>query len=148
MADDSGEYAASSSAVVYRFFDETGRLLYVGMTSVGVARWFDHSISQPWWSEVANATVSHFASVEEALDVERLAIINEDPLHNVTHKHKARPRTVIKPRRRGGSVYRESARGRWIAQVSSGPRGGRTVRRIYRHSREEAELALLSLNAA
>lgn len=70
---------------LYRFFAEDGTLLYVGITSIGAARWKQHSKAQPWWHEVATTTTEHFPTREQALAAEKTAIIEEHPLHNVVH---------------------------------------------------------------
>lgn len=47
-----------------------------------------------------------------------------------------------------GSVYRRASDGRWVATVSRGKRGDRTIVTVYRHSRAEALDALADLRRA
>jgi hypothetical protein len=37
---------------LYRFFDEHGALLYVGITNNPGRRWSQHETDKPWWHEV------------------------------------------------------------------------------------------------
>lgn len=46
-----------------------------------------------------------------------------------------------------GSLYRRASDGRWVAAISSGPRGSRKIRRVYRHTRAEAKAALEELRS-
>lgn len=133
------------SAIVYRFYDRAGALLYVGMTTVGPVRWGEHAVSQPWWGDVAHVTVVHCATVEEALTAEARAIQLEDPRYNVIHKRKSTvnlPARPYRPRRAAGSIYQRASDGRWIAAVSRGGRSNRRKIVVYRNTREEAERAL------
>lgn len=137
---------AVSAATVYRFFDADGSLLYVGMTTLGPARWSQHATLQPWWQDVATATVAHYPSVEAALHAETAAILAEQPVHNVMHRN---PRPIRPPRIRphgAGSVYQRQD-GRWIAQISLGWQGfGRRPIRTA-SSRAEAELIVVEMLA-
>lgn len=67
---------------VYRLFDETDRLLYVGITCDLALRLADHKLCKPWWSVVVRVEVEMFSSRAEALAEERDAIATEVPLHN------------------------------------------------------------------
>lgn len=71
---------------LYRFFDDQGRLLYIGVTSV--PRWDGgHRLDKPWWGQVAEAKVEHFDDRATALTAERYAIKHESPEHNVAHNN-------------------------------------------------------------
>ena len=80
---------------LYRFFDATGALLYVGITLNPGARWTTHSKEKPWWAEVASVTVEQFPDRESVLAAERAAIINEGPTYNVVHNQGGKAATVI-----------------------------------------------------
>ena len=67
------------SGSVYRMFDQDGALLYVGATGSMPRRLQQHAGSRPWWHEVAQITVQHFDTMDEALKVELAAIIAESP---------------------------------------------------------------------
>jgi hypothetical protein len=72
---------------LYRFFDRSGRLLYIGITVAAAARWGQHSWDKSWWNEVATCTIQHFPRRSTALAAERAAIRSEKPLHNVQHNN-------------------------------------------------------------
>lgn len=73
----------SVATTVYRFFDASDRLLYVGVTHRARQRIADHAADKDWWADVVRATFEHFPSRHEALKAEARAISLEDPLHNV-----------------------------------------------------------------
>jgi predicted GIY-YIG superfamily endonuclease len=74
---------------IYRFFDASGRLLYVGITFNIVSRWAKHRRKQPWWSEVRRARVTCFQGDGIARQHELEAIVKENPVYNI-----ARPKAV------------------------------------------------------
>ena len=69
---------------LYRFFDEGGALLYVGITANLEARWLDHERGKPWWPQVVEKPVEWFDNRPTALTAELKAIKAEHPIHNVT----------------------------------------------------------------
>lgn len=70
---------------LYRFFDRSDVLLYVGITADLPARIKNHSKGKPWWTQIHNITVEHFDTRQDALDAERKSIREEKPLHNAQH---------------------------------------------------------------
>lgn len=77
--------------VVYRMYDATDRLLYVGC-SVGMARRLAvHQMQTRWFPDVTRMTLVHFTNEDDALAAERMAIETEAPLHNVHFNRKRRP---------------------------------------------------------
>jgi hypothetical protein len=68
---------------LYRFFNEGGALLYVGITANLEERWLDHERRKPWWPQVAEKTVEWFDSRPPARAAELKAILEERPIHNV-----------------------------------------------------------------
>lgn len=72
-------------ATLYRFFDEDGTLLYIGISENPLARLDAHVTSQLWWSHVRSATFEHCGTRTEALKAEEAAIRAERPAFNVTH---------------------------------------------------------------
>ncbi len=86
------------AASVYRFYDERGKLLYVGVTSRGMNRFSEHGQMKKWWPRVRTTKVEHFATYQEALRAERTAIRSEAPVHNIQNNPLGRYR-----QRRGGS---------------------------------------------
>jgi predicted GIY-YIG superfamily endonuclease len=73
--------------VLYRFFNATGQLLYIGITMNPPQRFRDHRESKEWWTEVAGITVENYPNRTALADAERRAIKVEHPLHNVTHNN-------------------------------------------------------------
>ena len=70
------------SSYVYRLYDGSGALLYVGKAD-DVARRLGQHRRQPWWPEVVHATQEQFASAQQALEAEDRAIAVERPKYNV-----------------------------------------------------------------
>lgn len=70
---------------LYRFYDRTDVLLYVGITVDLPTRIKQHLSGKPWWSQVANMRVEHYPTRAEALEAERVAIETEGPLYNDQH---------------------------------------------------------------
>lgn len=70
---------------LYRYFDTSDRLLYIGISLSTVARAMGHKREAGWWGTWARSTVERFDTRAQALEAERLAIIREKPLHNVIH---------------------------------------------------------------
>lgn len=71
--------------VLYRFFDATDVLLYVGITVDFTARFAQHRAEKEWIGQVANIRLEHYPNRGEALKAEREAILREKPLWNGTH---------------------------------------------------------------
>jgi predicted GIY-YIG superfamily endonuclease len=83
-------------ATVYRCYDKDERLLYVGMTSGRMRRFFRHSSDKEWWREIVRLELAHFETVEQAKEAETEAIIKESPKHNTLHnRHGLRPQSNI-----------------------------------------------------
>jgi predicted GIY-YIG superfamily endonuclease len=74
----------SRHSCVYRFYDWSNRLLYVGVSDNLPRRLIEHEADKEWWWEVAWVKVEHWNSREEALAVEAIAIRTEKPRYNRT----------------------------------------------------------------
>lgn len=72
---------ADVETIVYRFYAEDGRLLYVGITEEVAKRFLRHS-ERLWWPEALTVRLEVYAARSEALAVEAHAISNEAPVHN------------------------------------------------------------------
>lgn len=70
---------------VYRYFDQGGLLLYVGITARGIARQREHNADKEWWPFVARQEVDHFESREAAAKRERHLIRQFHPPFNKQH---------------------------------------------------------------
>jgi len=86
--------------ILYRLYDKDGELLYVGITSDVVSRMAGHRADKFWWEEVAEKRFEYMESRAELEAAERIAIIRERPLYNITY-NPDRPTTTprVKPRR-------------------------------------------------
>jgi hypothetical protein len=73
----------SERAAVYRLFDSSDALLYVGCSQGpdGRAKW--HRRHQPWGTDIARHDATWHESRIEALRAEAAAISHESPIHNV-----------------------------------------------------------------
>ncbi len=66
---------------VYRYFDASGRLLYVGSTSTRAIRRAYHS-AKDWSADIADERYEDFDDIEDARLAEVKAIFSENPIHN------------------------------------------------------------------
>lgn len=80
-----------SPHALYRFYSDSGQLLYVGITNNPGARFSQHQADKPWWHDVAGISVEKHETRQDALAAEARAIEVERPLHN-----KVRPRLASK----------------------------------------------------
>lgn len=71
--------------VLYRMFDESNALLYVGVTANFGQRMRRHQAEKPWWPFAVTIKLEHFETREAALNAERNAILHEKPACNVVH---------------------------------------------------------------
>lgn len=70
---------------LYRFYDRTERLLYVGITSNPPARFVQHRQMKQWWELVETIKLSRFDTRREVIQAEAIAIRDEEPIFNVSH---------------------------------------------------------------
>jgi hypothetical protein len=74
-------------AYVYRLYDDSGALLYIGKTyDVGVRLYWgptSHALTKDWFPQVSRVVVQTFSSDADALAAEAHAIHTEAPRHNV-----------------------------------------------------------------
>lgn len=74
------------TAILYRYFDANGGLLYIGMTE----RWTDRAAqheSKPWVKLAASVTMEQFPDRATLAEAERAAITSEKPTFNVMHNN-------------------------------------------------------------
>lgn len=111
---------------LYRLYDASDRLLYVGISNNPESRWKSHLYGVASWPQlVASRTATWFASREEAEEAEVIAIKSEAPRFNGTHNFieaTFSPRIwsspINGPRKREGisaRVSEELASGHWLA---------------------------------
>jgi predicted GIY-YIG superfamily endonuclease len=126
----------SVPTTLYRFFDSAGRLLYIGVTSVGPSRWSEHEHHRKWWALVARVEAEHFPDRASALAAEKAAIKAEQPPWNIQHRLPRNPKQLPKTRRHGtGTVIERDGRWSFICRI-----GGRQK---WINVRTEAEARLL-----
>jgi len=70
---------------LYRFYNSTGELLYVGISLSAITRATQHKKQKSWWHEVARMDVSPIADHFDPRIVERQTIIAERPRFNIQH---------------------------------------------------------------
>lgn len=81
---------------LYRFYNDGGQLLYVGITNDPPRRMTEHSQDKAWWPQVRGMTVDWYPDRDAVLAAERRAIRIEHPLHNSQHRH-AKPKAKAGP---------------------------------------------------
>lgn len=72
-----------SEPVVYRIFDATGRLIYIGATSNATQRLAYHRTQSWWWALADRVEVESHEDKASAHDAEWAAIAAEDPAFNL-----------------------------------------------------------------
>lgn len=85
--------ASGERTMLYRFYDEPGDLLYVGITDDPHIRWAAHARNRDnlWWERVRVVHTEWYPTRTEAEGAEVAAIQREKPQYNVSH--------VLVPRR-------------------------------------------------
>lgn len=68
---------------LYRFFDASDRLLYVGATSLLAGRVAGHRKQAKWWDVAVMCRMERYSTLREALRAEAVAIATEHPIHNI-----------------------------------------------------------------
>lgn len=77
----------TESTVLYRYFAESGELLYVGISKTFANRAQQHNQGSSWFHESVTVTLEHFDTRKEALAAEARAIKNEQPVYNIVHNN-------------------------------------------------------------
>jgi hypothetical protein len=77
----------STPTSLYRYYDQAGLLLYVGITSTGIARNRQHNSDKEWWQWVCSQRVDHFPTREAAQAKEVRLIHAHRPPFNRQHNH-------------------------------------------------------------
>jgi DNA-binding transcriptional regulator YiaG len=80
------EYFAGRKCHLYRHYDKSGNLLYVGISQHSLIRLRTHRYVAQWFHEITRIEIEHFPHREGARRAEREAIINEHPRYNVAGK--------------------------------------------------------------
>lgn len=80
-----GAPEAPVRTALYRLFDNSGALLYIGVSVSPEQRWMHHAEHKTWWPEVAQINFEWHPTRNEALRREADAIRHERPRYNVQH---------------------------------------------------------------
>lgn len=81
---------------LYRFYDASDVLLYIGITGDVETRWNNHARKR-WWPEVARKAVEWHEERDAAEVCEKAAIKAEKPLYNIAHVPERRVRREVGP---------------------------------------------------
>lgn len=83
--------------VLYRFYSDTGQLLYVGITMNPSQRFQSHKHTKDWWGDVVGITLQHYDNRDELAAAEKRAIEVERPMHNISRPKLAGSRPASIP---------------------------------------------------
>lgn len=72
----------SVPTTLYRILDDTGDLLYVGISGNPGRRMAQHAEDKPWWTDSAIIVLEHFPTRTLALRAETKAVESEGPIYN------------------------------------------------------------------
>lgn len=91
--------AHNEETELYRHFDSSGRLLYVGISLSTPQRLQQHMRGSKWAAEIERVEIERFPSRRDAIGAEIKAIISEKPLWNVAHNQPktGKPKAHKKP---------------------------------------------------
>ena len=70
---------------IYRHFDKSGKLLYVGRSCNLGMRHAEHQINSRWFSLVTTIKIQRLESIKLAIEAEEKAIKKESPAFNLLH---------------------------------------------------------------
>jgi predicted GIY-YIG superfamily endonuclease len=76
------EHTAAHTAL-YRLYDDSDALLYIGIAGNPGRRFEQHRRDKPWWGQVARITLEHHPTRDKALTAETEAIRTEHPRYNI-----------------------------------------------------------------
>lgn len=79
------DIVAPSPTSLYRYYDESDLLIYVGITSRGMQRNREHNSTKTWWRFVVRQEVEHFDTRAEALRREAELVSSFAPPFNKQH---------------------------------------------------------------
>ena len=134
--------------ILYRVYNDTGELLYVGATTNPGIRFVSHAYSQPWWDEASNIKLQHYPNAAALDAAEIYAIATEGSRYNLIHcNNPSRWGRARKPHRpKGSGALFQRKDGMWVASIEVwSPDGKRKQRRAYAKDRERAEEKLAAL---
>ena len=95
---------ASVPAAVYFVYNDTGDVVYIGVTYDPYARIRNHANTAPWRSEIAEWSADWYLNRRDAEYVELILISEQQPIYNVagTPLHRAVSLRLVVPTHCGG----------------------------------------------
>ncbi|MBW7057284.1 hypothetical protein KY389_11370 [Paracoccus bogoriensis] len=90
--------------VLYRYYDDNGLLLYIGISERFDARVRQHE-NKPWIHQAKKIVLEQHPDRSALLQAEKLAILRERPLFNVHHNTRIRPAKSLPKVVRLGTIY-------------------------------------------
>lgn len=94
---------------VYRFYDITDQLLYVGITSNLRKRFGQHQVNAGWWGRAERCTMEPCVNRAEAFWIEAMAIHQEEPEFNAARTGRDHHREALRARAEGRPLAPEFA---------------------------------------
>lgn len=79
------------SHALYRFYGDTGQLLYVGITNDPARRISQHAAKKNWWRAVRGISLEWYSNREDAAAAEKRAIAIEKPMTNIVRPEMSAP---------------------------------------------------------
>lgn len=98
---------------LYRAYDATNELLYVGITGNVTLRIGQHAATKSWWHDVAKIDVDTFPDRASAMEEEAALIRTEQPRYNVMHSEVNPPRRPQVKREHTATVTYHVTAKRW-----------------------------------
>lgn len=71
---------------LYRYFNNAGELLYVGISINAIYRLGQHKENAEWFGFIDRIEIEKFENLKLALEAEKTAIQGEKPLYNIAHQ--------------------------------------------------------------
>lgn len=110
--------ATGDEVAIYRLYDASERLLYVGISKDPLTRWQEH-MGRRWWTKVVRYELRWHPSRADARAEEKRAMADEEPLHNI---HSA-PRHGAHWRAAARASEAQAGRAARAQQIGAGLRG-------------------------
>jgi predicted GIY-YIG superfamily endonuclease len=82
---------ADKRTYVYRIFDKSGRLIYVGCSNTPEARLATHRAAAWWAPQICRIKLKVFPDRQSAIEAEAKAIREENPRWNINHRSYGMP---------------------------------------------------------
>lgn len=82
------------SVCLYRHYDGSGNLLYVGISYSVLKRLSEHSNKAFWFPQIRRIEIEHYTDRKAAVIAERRAIDTENPKYNLARPNIKKPKPV------------------------------------------------------